>query len=369
MTFYLAAGQGAATDPAGVGAHLPTTRARRYPSDTSDKEWQLIAAHLPAGGRAGRPVRYPRRDIVDAIRYLDHNSCVWRALPVDFPPWRLVYHYFRAWIRDGTLARLHNSLREQVRQVQGRRATPTAAIVDSPSVRAAETVARTSRGYDAGKKVNGRKRHIAVDTCGLLLVVLVTAGAVQDRDAARLLLTGLRTCFPTVVRVWADGAYTGHLVSFPAGTAGQNGVVQDGPGWTNRAAATRRTRHPPGPVALVARAPTRCSARHRRPVPVPSDRIHALAGWACLQARAASPCVGDDGVTPKVSSRSRVSRTRYASGRGWVSRMWQSACAALARQSIRPWIPPESRNLTPARCISILAGWWCWRASVTAACS
>ncbi len=272
MTFYLAAGHGAATDPAGVGAHLPTTRARRYPSDTSDKEWQLIAAHLPAGGRAGRPVRYPRRDIVDAIRYLDHNSCVWRALPVDFPPWRLVYHYFRAWIRDGTLARLHNSLREQVRQVQGRRATPTAAIVDSPSVRAAETVARTSRGYDAGKKVNGRKRHIAVDTCGLLLVVLVTAGAVQDRDAARLLLTGLRTCFPTVSRVWADGAYTGQLLRWATTAlrltidivnklAGQIGfqplprrwVVERTFSWINRCRRTVRDyeRHPEHHAAMV----------------------------------------------------------------------------------------------------------------------
>jgi len=152
MSFHLVAGQGGDSDAAGVEAHLPTARPRRYPSDTSDTEWQIMCGYLPAGGSGGRPVVYPRRDIVDAIRYLDHNSCVWRALPVDFPPWRTVYHYFRAWVRDGTLSRLHNSLREHVRQARGRRRNPTAAILDSQSVRAAEAAARSSRGYDAGKK-------------------------------------------------------------------------------------------------------------------------------------------------------------------------------------------------------------------------
>jgi transposase len=211
MSFYLVAGQGGRTDAA---EHLPTARERRYPSDTSDAEWQVLAAYLPAGGQGGRPVSYPRRDIVDAIRYLDHNSCVWRALPVDFPPWPTVYHYFRTWSRDGTLTRLHDSLRERCRRIAGRQAEPTAAIIDSQSVRGAETVPRTSRGYDAGKKINGRKRHIAVDTTGLLLVLLITAASVQDRDAARLLLTGLRTCFPSSAKVWADGGYTGKLVEW-----------------------------------------------------------------------------------------------------------------------------------------------------------
>src|SRR5205814_4578044 len=112
----------------------------------------------------------PRRDIVDAIRYVAHNGCVWRALPADFPPWQTVHDYHTRWAADGTLNRIHNALRDQVRAVEGRNAQPSAAIIDSQSVRAAETVARASRGYDAGKKVNGRKRHIAVDTIGLLLV-------------------------------------------------------------------------------------------------------------------------------------------------------------------------------------------------------
>ncbi|WP_210406362.1 IS5 family transposase [Micromonospora sp. MH33] len=202
---------------------MPTARPRRYPSDTSDTEWQLIAAYLPAGGgreRGGRPVTYPRRDIVDATRYLDHNSCVWRALPVDFPPWRTVYHYFRTWTRNGTLTRLHAGLREHVRLAEGRNAEPTAAIVDSQSVRAAETVVKTSRGYDAGKNVNGRKRHIVVDTTGLLLIIMVTGAGVQDRDAARALLWALGTCFTRVTKIWADGGYAGQLVTWAAAVLG-----------------------------------------------------------------------------------------------------------------------------------------------------
>jgi transposase len=118
-----------------------------------------VGAHraVRAGRRhhhqGGRPPEYPRRDIVDAIRYVDRTSCQWRALPVDFPPWDTVYHYFRTWNRDGTLTRLHDGLRTQLRQALGRDPDPTAAAADSQTVRAAETVAKTSRGYDAGNYV------------------------------------------------------------------------------------------------------------------------------------------------------------------------------------------------------------------------
>ncbi|GAA2032216.1 hypothetical protein GCM10009779_16570 [Polymorphospora rubra] len=156
MSFYLVCGQAAAAPPATAPEHLPTARPRRYPSDTTDTEWQLIASYLPTGGtgeRGGRPVTYPRRDIVDAIRYLDHNSCVWRALPVDFPPWPTVYHYFRTWTRDGTLTRPHNGLREQIRTAEGRNPTrprrswtrnPSAPPTPSPGPAAATTPARKS---------------------------------------------------------------------------------------------------------------------------------------------------------------------------------------------------------------------------------
>ena len=136
---------------------------------------------------------YPRRDVVDAIRYLDRTGCQWAALPAAFPHPKLVDHYFKTWTADGTLTRLHDSLREQVRvKVEHRTSQPSAALIDSQSVRAAETVGRASRGYDVGKNVNGRKRHIVTDTCGLLLAVAVTGANVQDRDAARLLLWALR---------------------------------------------------------------------------------------------------------------------------------------------------------------------------------
>jgi transposase len=159
-------------------------------------------------------VSYPRRDVVDAIRYVMRTGCQWDALPIDFPPHPLVKHYFTAWTRDGTLGRIHNRLREQVRQIEGRTADPSAALLDSQTLRGAETVPRSSRGYDAGKKVNGRKRHIVTDTTGLLLAVLVTGAGVQDRDAGHLLLWIIRTVFPTVRLVWADSGYAGKLVDY-----------------------------------------------------------------------------------------------------------------------------------------------------------
>lgn len=221
MSFYLVTGQGAtSTAPVTSSDHLPTGRSRCYPSDTSDAEWEILAPYIPVGGtvagRGGRPVTYSRRDIVDAIRYLDHNGGVWRALPVDFPPPPIVYHYFRKWNRDGTLNRMHNGLREQVRLAEGRQAEPSAASLDSQTVRAAETVAKTRRGFDGGKKLNGTKRHIAVDTCGLLLVVLVTAASVQDREGGRMLLWTLAGCFRRIRMVWVDGAYSGGPVTLGA---------------------------------------------------------------------------------------------------------------------------------------------------------
>lgn len=191
-------------------------RARRYPSDTTDAQWELLDPLLPdpawLTGRGGRPEVHCRRGIVDAICYVVDNGIKWRALPVDFPPWSTVYHYFAGWEAAGLTQDVLDALRDRVRLADGRVAAPSAAIIDSQSVKAAETVASTSRGYDAGKKINGRKRHIAVDTLGLLLLVLVTAASVQDRDGARTLLDHLAASCRRVRLIWADGGYAGKLV-------------------------------------------------------------------------------------------------------------------------------------------------------------
>jgi transposase len=195
-------------------------RPRRYPSDTADAEWALIAPLLPVPAcqtrAGGRPEAHCRRAVVDAIRYVIHNGCVWRALPVDFPPWRTVYGLYQRWNATGATIALHDALRAAARLAAGRAAEPTAAVIDSQSVRAAATVPRSSRGWDNAKKVNGRKRHIAVDTGGLLLEVLATPASVQDRDAARPLLFNLKRARRRVRRAWADSVYAGKLQPWAA---------------------------------------------------------------------------------------------------------------------------------------------------------
>ncbi len=193
-------------------------RAKSYPSDLTDGQWQVIAPHLPAGvpGRRGRPRIWPLRMIIDGILYVDRTGCAWRCLPSEFPPWRTVYGYFAAWRDDGTLARLHDGLRARVRTAAGRSPEPTAAVIGSQPVRAADTVPRTGRGWDNAKKVNGTKRHIAVDALGLLLAVVITAACAQDRDGARPLLWDLRRACRRVRLVWAGSACNGKLTAWAA---------------------------------------------------------------------------------------------------------------------------------------------------------
>jgi transposase len=191
---------------------------RRYPSDLGDDEWAVLEPLLPpvrTGGR-GRPPVHSRRAIINAILYAGRAGCAWRYLPSDFPPWRTVYGYFAAWRDDGTLQQVHDQLRQAARAAAGRGPRPTAAVIDSQSVRAADTVPKASRGWDNAKKVNGRKRHIAVDTTGLLPAVVVTAACIQDRDAAKPLLFNLRRAFPGVKLTWADSGYAGQLVTWAA---------------------------------------------------------------------------------------------------------------------------------------------------------
>lgn len=188
-----------------------------YPtSSLTDAQWSIIGPLLPAPGntrgRGGRPEKHPRRHVLDAIFYLVRGGIAWRQLPHDFPPPTTVYDLFRRWAKAGAWAAIHDALRDLVRVHEGRDPLPTATIIDSQSVRGADTVPRASRGYDAGKRVNGRKRHIAVDTGGLLLMVLVTIAGTQDRDAGHRLLALVREKFSTITHCWADGGYTGRLV-------------------------------------------------------------------------------------------------------------------------------------------------------------
>jgi len=161
---------------------------------------------------SGRPMVHDLRATLDAIGYVARYGVEWRALPVDFPPHAAVYAFFTRWSARGLPERLAGRLRGRIRAAAGRGELPTAGSIDSQSVKAAETVAARACGYDAGKKIKGQKRHIAVDTLGLLLAVVVTAASVQDRDGAHWLLARLREKFSTISLVWADGGYGGRLV-------------------------------------------------------------------------------------------------------------------------------------------------------------
>ena len=211
MPVYPVSGGNARCAASGCGCH---GRMPVYPSDTTDAQWEVLEPRARAVMAAlvkasGRPMEHDLRAMTDAVFYVVKNGVEWRALPVDFPPWEAVWKFFGRWSARGLPESLVHRLRGELRARQGRAAGPTAVIIDSQIVKAADTVGKGSRGFHGGKKINGRGRHAAVDVEGWLLAIVVTGAQISDRAGAKLLVTRLLAMFTTLQIMWADSGYDG----------------------------------------------------------------------------------------------------------------------------------------------------------------
>ena len=225
------------TAPARYGytaAHRRSDGVNGANTDLTDAEWALVADLFERDGQRGAPPRYERRQVVNACNYVVRAGCAWRLLPKAFPPWSAVYMSFKRWAAAGTFEAMHDRLRQQWRDRVGKAPEPTAAIIDAQSTRG--TAQGGDNGFDAGKKVKGRKRHLVVDTLGLLLAVTVTAASVQDRDAAPAVVAQACAKVPGLKKLYTDSAYGGQCAFAIEKTHGISVEVVRHPG--NRATGT-----------------------------------------------------------------------------------------------------------------------------------
>ncbi|WP_327130183.1 IS5 family transposase [Streptomyces sp. NBC_01343] len=263
----------------------------------TDAEWAAVRPLLPVPawleGRGGQPEGYCHRQMLDAIRYLVAGGISWRSMPVDFPAWARVYAFFRRWRENELIAEFHDRLRENVRKREGREAEPSAGIIDAQSVKAAASVPAASRGYDGGKQVNGRKRHVITDCLGLILVVAVTAANIGGREAALPLLARLRNLHRDITLVWADGGYTGGLIDWRREKLARRGWGAGRPGHEPPAGAEH-------PRCLQEQPATRASTSSSRAITRRSGSTSAASSASAANAAA---------------SRSSSARTRAAASR------------------------------------------------------
>src|SRR3954447_24958108 len=188
------------------------TEPKRYPSDLTHTQWKLLKPLLPPAKPGGRPREVDLREILNAIFYIARGGCAWRVMPKDLPIWSTCYDYFRKWRDDGTWSKINDALRTQVRHRDRRKKSPSLGIIDSQSVKTTEQGG--PRGKDAHKKVSGRKRHLVVDTLGMVVAAVVHSAGIQDRDGAKLVLKKMVGRFPRLKKILADGIYNGGIAKW-----------------------------------------------------------------------------------------------------------------------------------------------------------